>query len=201
MNIRIDEPKILEFNVDTKGCSEEDLKGFLRFEFDGVEYGFPAIFESGTIVVKVPAFKTLLSNRLTESISKHKEVTVSARLDIVANNEAFVTPWENEIDIQVPVDIQIEEEKKSVLVEKTKPNVNDPKLFEAYDEAMKNQKLKDALEMDVKPEVTVEEPTDEMCGADHKKKKKKKVEEEPDPIPVKKSKFAKSLSEIYVKEK
>ena len=105
MKIKINEPKTLEFNVDTKGCKEEDLKGFLRFVFEDVEYGFPATFESGIIKVKVPAFQTLLSNRLTESISNHKEVTVNARLDIVANNEAFVTPWENEIDIEVPVNI------------------------------------------------------------------------------------------------
>lgn len=202
MNIKLNESKTLEFNVDTRGCKEEDLKGFLRFVFEDVEYGFPAIFESGTIKVKLPAFQTLLSNRLTESISNHKEVTVNARLDIVANNEAFVTPWSNEIDIEVPVDIQVKEEKKSVLTEK-KVNVKDPELFEAFDDAVKTSKIKDMLEKDIKPEVKVEEPTDptdEMCGADHKKKKKKKVEEEPDPIPVK-SKFAKSLAEIYVKEK
>ena len=111
MKIKLNEPKTLEFNVDTKGCKEEDLKGYLRFDFENVEYGFPATFESGTIKVKVPAFQSLLSNHLTESISNHKEVTVNARLDIVANGEAFVTPWNNEIDIEIPVDIRIKEEK------------------------------------------------------------------------------------------
>ena len=204
MKIKLNEPKTLEFNVDTKGCSEKDLRGYLRFEFENVEYGFPAIFESGIIRVKVPAFQSLLSNSLTESISNHKEVTVNARLDIVANGEAFVTPWNNEIDIEVPVDIQVKEEKKSVITEKKKVNVNDPALFEAFDDAVKKKsKIKDALEMDIKPEVKVKEPIEK----EEIKEEEKECPEGQQWCPVqkkcvpvgsgkKRSKFAESLANI-----
>jgi len=204
MKIKLNEPKTLEFNVDTKGCNEEDLKGFLRFTFEDVEYGFPAIFESGIIKVKVPAFQSLLSNRLTESISNHKEVTVNARLDIIANGEAFVTPWNSEIDIEVPIDIQVKEDKKTVITEKKKINVNDPDLFEAFDDAIKRKsKIKDALEAELKPDVKVEEPIE-------KEEEIKEEEECPEGqqwcpvqkkcVPVgsgkKRSKFAESLANI-----
>lgn len=151
MKIKLNEPKTLEFNIDTKGCEEKELKGFLRFSFEDVEYGFPVIFESGIIKVKIPAFQTLVSKHLIESIANHREITVNARLDIIANEDTFVTPWENEIDIEVPIDIQVKEEKK-VYVNEVEAEV------EAFDDAVKNSKIKDVLEKDVKPEVKVEEP-------------------------------------------
>jgi hypothetical protein len=191
MKIKLNESKTLEFNVDTKGCSPEDLKGHLRFTFEGIEYGFPAIFEEGIIRVEIPAFQKILSNRLTESISSHKEVTVKARMDIVANNEAYVSPWNGEIDIEIPVSIQVKEEK-TVRPQK-KVDVSDPSLLEAFDDAVKTSKIKDILSIDIKKEPDVKKEKEV------KEEEDDKSEKDPDPIPVKKSRFAQSLEEAYVK--
>jgi len=111
MRIKLNEPKKLEFNMDTVGCSWEDLKGHLRFTFENVEYGFPAEFNNGKLTVDVPPFQSVISENLNESISKHKEIVVKGRLDVIANENNYVTPWEGDVEIEVPVAIRVKSDK------------------------------------------------------------------------------------------
>ena len=90
-------------------------------------------------------------------------------------------------------------------------NVNDPALFEAFDDAVKKSKIKDVLERDIKPEVKVDEPTEEDPEPFMEEEEKEcpegqqwcPVQKKCVPIGSgrKKSKFAESLANIYVKEK
>ena len=218
MKIKIDEAKTVEFKIDTSsGCSEEDLQGYLRFSFGGVEYGFPATVKEGVFSVEIPPFKNVINNKLTESISKNKELIVKGRLDVIANKTTYVSPWSGEIDIEIPVSMDVSE--GGTLDEKKKVTVSDPdkeSVIDAFneivnpkvDEAVKASKFKDVLvtepeEKDGGIDGEEAEPTDEMCGAEHdkEKKKKKKIKEEEggEIIEPKKSRFAESLEKAYVK--
>jgi hypothetical protein len=202
MKIKIDESKILEFKIDTSsGCALEDLKGYLRFSFGGVEYGFQAKIEEGCFKVEVPPFQNVINSKLTESISKNKELIVKGRLDVIANNNTYVTPWTGDIDIEIPVSMEISEgvdEKKKITV------VSDPdkdSIIDAFNDAFnpkeeneeKVTKFKDIL--DVKE---VEQPEEEEEVKEEEDSQPEKEEEEDTP---KKSKFAQSLEKAYVKEK
>jgi hypothetical protein len=159
MKIKIDEAKTLEFKIDTSsGCALEDLEGYLRFSFGGVEYGFPAKITEGCFKVEIPPFKNVVNDQITESISKNKALIVKGRLDVIANKNTYVTPWQGDIDIEVPVSMKISEGKEILEPEK-KVIVSDPdkesmieefnKLFndptDEVDEAVKASKFKDVL--------------------------------------------------------
>lgn len=111
MRIKLTESKKLEFNMDTVGCSWEDLKGHLRFTFENVEYGFPAEIKDGKLVVNVPPFQSIISERLNESISKNKEIVVKGRLDVIANENSYVMPWSGDVEIEVPVAVRVKNNK------------------------------------------------------------------------------------------
>ena len=111
MRIKLTESKKLEFNMDTVGCSWEDLKGHLRFTFENVEYGFPADFKDGKLVVNVPPFQSIISESLNESISKNKEITIKGRLDVIANENNYVMPWSGDVEIEVPVAVRVKSNK------------------------------------------------------------------------------------------
>jgi len=155
MKIKIDEAKTLEFKIDaSSGCATEDLEGYLRFSFGGVEYGFPAKISEGCFKVEVPPFKNVVNDQITESISKNKALVVKGRLDVIANKNAYVTPWSGDIDIEVPVSMKISEGDE--ILKKKKVTVSDPdkesiiqefnKIFDPKtDEAVKASKFKDVL--------------------------------------------------------
>ena len=171
MKIKLDESKILEFKIDTSsGCKLEDLQGYLRFSFGGVEYGFPAKIEEGCFKVEVPPFKNVVNDKLTESISKNKELIVKGRLDVIANNNTYVTPWQGDIDIEIPVSMNVSEGK---LAKTQKFMVSDPDnsgILDAFNAAFnpkpqeeeeKKSKIKDALDLKVKEKPEKEEDVDE----------------------------------------
>jgi hypothetical protein len=189
MKLKINESKILEFEMDTSGCSWKELEGYFRLTLDNVEYGFPAIVEEGMIRVDIPVFKDVLNEGVKSSLYKHKEVTVKARLDLIANNEAFLSPWRGEIDIEIPVSVKISEEKaiKSDKSDK-KVKVIDPDIKEYLDEEKKKAKKSKLLDAFSKPlddsmKVNREEDIDE----------KKEIKDKETRV-VKKSKFSKVLS-------
>lgn len=113
MKIKLNENKMLKFNIDNiVGSSFDKLEGYLRFVFEGIEYGFPAEFKDNSIIVNIPAFKNILNNKLIESISSHSEVRVKGRMDIIANENNYVCPWIGDIDIEIPISIKIQENKE-----------------------------------------------------------------------------------------
>jgi len=199
MKIKIDESKVLEFKIDTSsGCSLEDLQGYLRFSFGGVEYGFPAKIQEGCFAVEVPPFQNVINDKLTESISKNKELIVKGRLDVIANNNTIVTPWQGDIDIEIPVSMNVSEGK---LAKTQKFMVSDPDnngILDAFNKAFnpkpqeeeKKSKFKDILDM------KVEEKPDEEEDV-----KEEEIKEEPEEKvnSPKKSRFAETLEKTYVR--
>jgi len=200
MKIKIDESKVLEFKIDTSsGCSLEDLQGYLRFSFGGVEYGFPAKIQEGCFAVEVPPFQNVINDKLTESISKNKELIVKGRLDVIANNNTIVTPWQGDIDIEIPVSMNVSEGK---LAKTQKFMVSDPDnngILDAFNKAFnpkpqeeeKKSKFKDILDM------KVEEKPDEEEDV----KEEEEIKEEPEEKvnSPKKSRFAETLEKTYVR--
>ena len=170
MKIKIDESKILEFKIDTSsGCKLEDLQGYLRFSFGGVEYGFPAKIEEGCFKVEVPPFQNVINDKLTESISKNKELIVKGRLDVIANNNTYVTPWQGDIDIEIPLSMNVSEGK---LAKTQKFMISDPDnndILDAFndtfnpkpqEEEEKKTSFKDKfldIKVEEKPEIEEEE--------------------------------------------
>ena len=160
MKIKMDESRVLEFKIDTSnGCELEDLQGYLRFNLAGVEYGFPAKVEEGQFKVEVPAFQNVVNSKLTESISKNKELIVKGRLDVIANKNAYIVPWQGEIDIEIPIEMNVSEGDE-ILAPKKKITVDDPdsgNLMDAFNEIFEDKekkvdessKLKDLLKVEV----------------------------------------------------
>ena len=213
MKIKIDEAKTLEFKIDTSsGCALEDLEGYLRFSFGGVEYGFPAKITEGCFKVEIPPFKNVVNDQITESISKNKALVVKGRLDVIANKNTYVTPWTGDIDLEVPVSMKISE--GGTLDEKKKVTVSDPekesmieefnKLFdEPTDEAVKASKFKDVLVEEHEEDGGIDGKDGGTIAKEEGDEILVKEEEDPEidktPKPPKKSRFAANLEKAYVK--
>ena len=146
MKLKINESKTFEFEMDTNGCSWKDLQGHFRLVFENIEYGFPVKVEEGVVKVDVPVFENILHEGVMSSLQNLKEISVDARLDLVANNEAYINPWSGKIDIEIPVSIKLTENKeaKKEPKAKTSPKVNivDPDVKEYVKEEKKEKEPK-----------------------------------------------------------
>lgn len=180
MKLKINESKTLEFEMDTSGVSWKELQGHFRFTLENVEYGFPVEINEGIVTVKIPVIKDVLHESIRSSLYKHKEVTVNARLDLVANNEVYINPWSGEVEIAIPVSVKVTEEKKK---EKTSVKVTDPDIKSYLDEESKKTKKSKLLESFNKPlnKKVVEKVEKKQVVKDKKVRK------------IKKSKFAETL--------
>ena len=183
MKLKINESKILEFEMNTSGCSWKELQGFFRLTLEGIEYGFPVEFEDGIIKVEIPAFQKVLHESSRESLFKNKEVIVKGRLDIIANNEAYLSPWKGNIEIEIPISVKISEEKE---FSKKEVSIVDPDIKEYVEKSKekKKSKLMDALSIDV---LNIEEKINEE--KENLKEEKEEKEEKP-----KRSKFSSILN-------
>lgn len=112
MKLKINESKTFEFEMDTSGCSWKELQGYFRLTFENVEYGFPVKVEEGILKVDIPVFEDILHEGIMSSLQNLKEISVDARLDLIANNEAYINPWSGKIDIEVPVSVKLTENKE-----------------------------------------------------------------------------------------
>jgi len=182
MRLKINESKTLEFEMDTSGCSWKELDGYFRLTLENVEYGFPAKVEEGMIKIDIPVFSDILNEGVKSSLYKHREVTVKARLDLIANNEAYVSPWQGEIDIEIPVSVKITEEK---ILDKKGVDTDIKEYLDEEKKKAKKSKLLDAFSkpLDYSMKVNKEEDIDE----------KKEIKDKETRV-VKKSKFSKVLS-------
>lgn len=92
------EHKRLTFETEINGVACEDLDGFVRFMYEGIEYGFPADIE--------PGFITSVITPLEEIFPTIKSGTkVEARLDVYTEKNIF-TPWADEIEITSPMVVE-----------------------------------------------------------------------------------------------
>lgn len=185
MKLKINESKTFEFNMDTIGCSWEDLKGYFRLTLENVEYGFPVEIKNGVVEVNIPVFKDVLHEDVRSSLYKHKEITAKAKLDLVANNEVYIQAWSGDVDIEIPVSIKLIENTNSV--KDAKVSVVDPDVKKYIEEEKQDKKSK---LMDALVKLDLSESVDE---------KNDKIEEKQDDIDTdkeeinKKSKFSKIL--------
>lgn len=139
MKIRIDKEKLLEFKMDVSGVAEDKIQAYLRFTVEGVEYGFPAKVNKGKISVNIPPFKDVVSENTNKCLSESDEVLVKGRLDIIANESAYVRAWEGNVDIEVPVSISVSSGEQEVVGEKKKITVIDPDLTEILEEKQESK--------------------------------------------------------------
>lgn len=184
MKLKINEAKTLEFEMDASGCSWKELEGHFRLTLDNVEYGFPVTIDEGIIKVNIPVFKDVLNEEVKSSLYKHKEVTVKARLDLIANNEAYISPWQGDIDIEIPVSVKITEGKEREMEQKIK--VVDPDIKEyIQEENKKKSKLQKKLG---------EKQENKQKDENEKVEEKQKDIKDKETRTIKKSKFSKILS-------
>jgi len=138
MKLKLNEPRILEFEMDTTGCSWKELQGYFRLPLEGIEYGFPVKFEDGMIRVEIPAFNKILPEHMKKYLSENhnKEVVVKGRIDIIANNEAYINPWNGNIEIEIPVTVRISEEKeiKKEIIKEVKEVKKDDEIIEKVED-------------------------------------------------------------------
>jgi hypothetical protein len=157
MKINLNESKTLDFNMDTSGCSAKDLQGFLRFNFEGVEYGFPAKFEKGGLKVDIPPFKKIVNEEIVKSFKKLKEINIESRLDVVVKESMHVVPWSGFISLELPVSIKVKEEKEEIPEEDRKALSEEfNKVFKSNDEE-KVTKIKDLFDGKIKIDEKEEE--------------------------------------------
>ena len=130
MNIRVDESKNIEFDVSISGTAIEDLTGYLRFAKNDIEYGVPITVSEGTLKVDLPKLESFIKGELMEGEK------IKARLDIIANEDTYIVPWEDTFVIEKPLTVEakiknikekVEKPKisiSSVLVEKKKKSIS-----------------------------------------------------------------------------
>ena len=101
------EHKRLTFETEINGVGCEDLDGFVRFMYEGIEYGFQADIEPGVITAVITPLKEIFPTIKSGTV-------VEARLDVYTETNIF-TPWADEIEITTPmmVEASLSEEKGS----------------------------------------------------------------------------------------
>jgi len=93
------EEKKLTFEVDINGVETSNLKGYVRFELYGAEYGFPAEIERNKITATIPP--------LTEVVKRNIEsgTVIVVRLEMFTDKYYF-SPWSGEVKFSNPMDIK-----------------------------------------------------------------------------------------------
>jgi hypothetical protein len=92
------EHKRLTFETEINGVGCEDLDGFVRFMYEGIEYGFPADIETGIITAVITPLKDIFPTIKSGTI-------VEARLDVYTDKNIF-SPWQDEIEITSPMVVE-----------------------------------------------------------------------------------------------
>jgi len=92
------EHKRLTFETEINGVGCEDLDGFVRFMYEGVEYGFPADIEPGVITSVITPLQDIFPTIKSGTI-------VEARLDVYTDKNIF-SPWQDEIEITSPMIVE-----------------------------------------------------------------------------------------------
>jgi hypothetical protein len=92
--------KVLTFEVELSGAAANEIKGYVRFNVEGVEIGFPAIITDGEIKSIISPLKDFLKNPV-------KNGTIfEAQLDLYTEDQEYFTPWKGEIEVKMPVTIE-----------------------------------------------------------------------------------------------
>jgi hypothetical protein len=101
LTINPNEEKTINFVVEINGVGCDELKGHVRFSFEGIEYGFPVSFNNDEITATIKPLNELFKGKLKNG-SK-----LEARLDLEApKHNYYFNPWVDEIEIKMPVSIE-----------------------------------------------------------------------------------------------
>lgn len=92
------EHKRLTFETEISGVGCEDLDGFVRFMYEGIEYGFPADIEPRVITAVITPLQDIFPTIKSGTI-------VEARLDVYTDKNIF-SPWADEIEITSPMVVE-----------------------------------------------------------------------------------------------
>jgi hypothetical protein len=109
--LKSDEEKKLVFEIDINGCNADELRGFVRFEIYGSEYGFPVDIEGKKITAIIPPLKEIVEKDIEDG------TVVYARLDMITERHYFM-PWDGEIKVGAPMGI-----KAKIKEDDSKPGV------------------------------------------------------------------------------
>ena len=146
ININVNESKNIEFDINVSGTDPDNIKGFLRFTKDNIEYGFPVDVSEGTVKANIPKLSSFVKTELNEGEK------VTARLDIIANNDTYIMPWEDQFSIHTPLKLEAKVKEVKDVVSEDKPRISIGKI----------------LEFDTKPKA----PKDRIIAEDEQPKKK-----------------------------
>ena len=112
VQLKNDEMNELMFDLVVEGIETRMLSSKFRIIIDGIEYGFPCKIEGDKVKISVPALDTILK--------ESKAGVYKARLEVVGNN-AFLVPWEDEIEIKIePKVIATVEKSHDIVTENVK---------------------------------------------------------------------------------
>jgi len=99
LKLNINNPKPLTFEIQLSGINPDMLSGYLRFEIEEVEYGFPVEFGSESISVEIPPLSGVVNTELKEGD------ILTGKLEVNGNGH-FLTPWEGEFTVANPVKME-----------------------------------------------------------------------------------------------
>ncbi len=102
LSINSNETKKIKFGISISGVDARDLKGALRLNVEGVEYGFPVTIEDNKVVAVIPPLKDLIK----QPIDEHKRYDV--KLELIAN-DTYIAPWTDVAKIKMPVSVEVAE--------------------------------------------------------------------------------------------
>jgi len=93
------EAKNLKFDVTIGGVEPDQLEGYLRFNVEGLEYGFPAIIKENNISVNIPPLTNVIKEKLKDGL------VLKGRLEI-AGDGLLVKPWEGEFKVKSKIQVE-----------------------------------------------------------------------------------------------
>ncbi len=155
LTINPNEEKTINFVVEINGVGCEEMDGFVRFAFEGVEYGFPVLFHGDEISATIKPLNELFEGRLKNG------TILEARLDLSApEHNYYFNPWTDEIEIKMPVSVEariMDEEgggvktsgptvKAKVMTEKKKRPIQKRRIDKKQ---LAKEKLKNVSEKDI----------------------------------------------------
>jgi len=101
LTINPNEEKTINFVVEINGVGCEEMDGFVRFAFEGIEYGFPVSFQGDEITATIKPLNEIFEGKLKNGMK------LEARLDLAApEHNYYFNPWADEIEIKMPVSVE-----------------------------------------------------------------------------------------------
>lgn len=101
ITLRIDEEKILLFDIMMEGAKPDKIQIRFRIDIETMEIGFPGFIVDDKIKVVIPPLNDILKK---EVIGKYR-----GKLRIVYDNKLYMKPWEDDVELKIEprVDAQL----------------------------------------------------------------------------------------------